>query len=129
MSDNDPAQPGDRTVPDPDDGVNTDLTSSVGAEDFDEDRLQLDPLEEAMDPPERWSAADRYGITAAEQRDGESLEQRLDQEQPDPALTDDDAADDQDYAVAQGVSADVAGGSVAESLRQPDVDEDQGENS
>lgn len=69
--------------PDPGDGVNTDLTSSVGAEDVDEDRIGLDPLEEGMDPPEQWAAADRYGVTAAEQREGESLDQRLAQETKD----------------------------------------------
>ncbi|KAF0968026.1 MULTISPECIES: hypothetical protein [Gordonia] len=33
-------------------GVNPDLTSTVGAEDLDEDHLARDPLEDGMDPPE-----------------------------------------------------------------------------
>ncbi|BBY54821.1 hypothetical protein H7J07_18455 [Mycobacterium koreense] len=80
MADNDTAS---AYQPDPGDAVNTDLTSSVGAEDLDEDRIGLDPLEEGMDPPERWVAVDRHGVTAAEQRDGESLDQRLAQETDD----------------------------------------------
>jgi len=73
----------DAYQPDPGDSVNTDLTTSVGAEDVDEDRIGLDPLEEGMDPPEQWTAADQYGLTAAEQREGETLDQRLAQEAPD----------------------------------------------
>jgi len=34
------------------------------AEDLDEDRLQLDPLEEGMDPPEHWSPEMEHGTTA-----------------------------------------------------------------
>lgn len=76
--------------PDPGDAVNPDLTASVGAEDFDEDRLAADPLEEGMDPPENWVASDRLGLSADEQRDGESLDQRLAQEIPDVLPTDPD---------------------------------------
>ncbi|MFL6119944.1 hypothetical protein [Actinophytocola sp.] len=47
------------------------------AEDLDEDRLRLDPLEEGMDPPERWSPAIDHDD--AEPRD---LEERLREEQP-----------------------------------------------
>lgn len=68
---------------DPADAVNPDLTAAVGAEDLDEDRLDQDPLEEGMDPPEDWSAVDREGITAREQEEGESLEHRAGSERPD----------------------------------------------
>jgi hypothetical protein len=49
-----------------------------------------DPLDRGVAPPERWSAAMRYGTTAAEQEDGESLDQRLDEEEPDSLALDDD---------------------------------------
>lgn len=65
-------------------GIDPDLTSTAGFEDLDEDRLGQDPLEEGMDPPEDWSASDRTGTTAREQREGESLDEKLDQEIPDP---------------------------------------------
>jgi hypothetical protein len=52
-------------------------------EGLDEDDLRVDPLEEGVDPPERWSAADRFGTTRAELREGESLDQKLSEEQPD----------------------------------------------
>ncbi|WP_228814193.1 hypothetical protein [Nocardia flavorosea] len=52
-------------------------------EQLDEDELAADPLEEGMDPPDDWSAADRYATTPREQREGESLDERLAEEQPD----------------------------------------------
>src|SRR5699024_3291891 len=69
-------------VPDPQDAVDPILGSAVGAEDLDEDRMQTDPLEEGMDPPEGWSGADRYGTTAREQRDGETLDQSIWMDRP-----------------------------------------------
>jgi hypothetical protein len=52
-------------------------------EGLDEDELAVDPLEEGVDPPENWSAAERFGTTPAEVREGESLEQKLTEERPD----------------------------------------------
>ena len=49
-----------------------------------------DPLDRGVVPPERWSAGMRYGSTADEQAAGESLDQLLAQEEPDPALDLDD---------------------------------------
>ncbi|HEU5473838.1 MAG TPA: hypothetical protein VFV67_24600 [Actinophytocola sp.] len=116
------------------------------AEDLDEDRLSLDPLEAGMDPPEHWSEADRFGTTAAEQRQGQDLEHRLREEEPDTppdgpgaAVDPDDIPDDElddsidgitieplpdEYshistAVQRGQSADEAGGSMAEEIRTP----------
>ena len=43
-----------------------------------------DVLDEGYSPPEKWSAAERYGNTAEEEHSGESLEQRLAQEEPEP---------------------------------------------
>jgi hypothetical protein len=57
-----------------------DAAATSSAEDLDEDRLGEDPLEEGMDPPESWSGA---ATTRTEQREGESLDDRLEQERPD----------------------------------------------
>lgn len=46
------------------------------------DRGLDDVLDEGYSPPEKWSAAERYGNTAEEQLEGETLEQRLAQEEP-----------------------------------------------
>lgn len=63
-------------------GFTEDPATMQSSEDLDEDRIGADPLEEGMEPPEGWAAADRHGTTANEQRSGESLDQRLAQEQP-----------------------------------------------
>ncbi len=58
-----------------------------------------DPLDRGVAPPERWSAGMRYGTTDDEQESGESLDQLLAEEEPDPALDldeDDDVPEDSD---------------------------------
>jgi hypothetical protein len=42
-----------------------------------------DPLDTGIVPPDRWSPAERFGATLAEQRRGESLDQLLAAEEPD----------------------------------------------
>jgi hypothetical protein len=42
-----------------------------------------DPLDRGVAPPQRWTAGMRFGTTADEQRDGESLDQLLAEEEPD----------------------------------------------
>ena len=68
------------------DAVETDPAALNSAEDLDEDRLRVDPLEEGIEPPERWSGADRFGTTAREERTGQDLEHRLAEEEPDEPL-------------------------------------------
>jgi hypothetical protein len=53
------------------------------SEALDEDELRVDPLEEGVEPPEHWSAANRYGTTPREIREGEPMDQRLAEEVPD----------------------------------------------
>lgn len=48
------------------------------------DRGVTDALDEGYSPPERWSAAERYGNTPLEEELGETLEMRLLQEEPEP---------------------------------------------
>jgi hypothetical protein len=54
-------------------------------EDTLEDRGVEDLLDEGYSPPERPRGVDAFGTTLAEQRQGESIEQRLAHEEPDPA--------------------------------------------
>jgi hypothetical protein len=77
----DPATPPQDTGPP--DSVETDPAALTSAEDLDEDRLAADPLEEGMDPPEDWTAADSYGTTPYEQSHPRPLENRLREEEPD----------------------------------------------
>jgi len=113
-----------------------------GADRLDEDELGVDPFESGMDPPERWSEADRFGMTKGEQRRGAPLDQRLSEEEPDSPAAPRDAVDELDSwapsstedgepimddhlqnelpeSARRGQSADRAGGSVAEQIRTP----------
>jgi hypothetical protein len=76
------------------------------------DRGVDDVLDEGYSPPERWSAGEGYGNTPAEERAGESLEQRIAQEEPepDPYLE----AEQEDEHVGGEVGTERAGRLVAE---------------
>jgi hypothetical protein len=56
-----------------------------------------DPLDRGVATPERWSAGMRFGTTADEEREGESLDQLLAEEEPDTAF---DADDDEPWDTA-----------------------------
>ncbi|MEU3275112.1 hypothetical protein ABZ639_30045 [Saccharomonospora sp. NPDC006951] len=100
-----------RELDDPGERVETDPAALSSAEDLDEDSLSLDPLEEGVEPPERWSAAQRSATTPSEQRRGETLDERLAEERPDVPRDEQPEGEPRD--------ADEAGGSVARALRTP----------
>jgi hypothetical protein len=56
---------------------------STGDSLVDDDRVD-EPLDEGYSPPEKWSAGQGYGNTPLEESMGESLDQRLEQEVPEP---------------------------------------------
>jgi len=64
-----------------------------------DDRGLKQPLDEGYSPPEKWSAAEGYGNTPLEEELGETLDQRLAQEQPEP----------DPYEAAATATEDVAG--------------------
>jgi hypothetical protein len=112
------------------------------AEDLDEDRLRLDPLEEGMDPPEHWSQAIDH-----DDAQPHDLDERLAEEDPDSTpppeprdevermeaageLSGQPADDNGETAFARdlenlpeearrGQTADEGAGSVARELRTP----------
>ncbi len=55
-----------------------------------------DELDRGYSPPERWSAGQGYGNTAFEEAAGESLDQRVAQEEPEPDPYDASGDDDED---------------------------------
>ncbi|HVV12872.1 hypothetical protein [Amycolatopsis sp.] len=65
------------------DAVETDPAALNSSEDLDEDRLRVDPLEKGVEPPEHYAYSDGFGTTPREEREGEPLDARLDQERPD----------------------------------------------
>ncbi|BBZ72902.1 hypothetical protein [Mycobacterium paraseoulense] len=58
------------------------------SEGTDSDELYNDDGDIVVDPPEGWSEANRFGMTAREEREGESLDARLAEEEPDVAVDD-----------------------------------------
>lgn len=54
------------------------------ADDLSTTDLDDDPLDTGIVPPDRYGASTWFGITAAEARQGESLDQLLAEEEPDP---------------------------------------------
>ena len=100
-----------------------------------------DPLDRGVVPPERWSAGIRYGVTAGEQAEGESLDQLLAEEEPDDDLDeledlendeddedldeDDDAGDEDVDGLLLDDGPDPRAGLVAEDEgAHPDEEED-----
>jgi hypothetical protein len=82
-------------------------------EDTLDDRGVDDLLDEGYSPPERPLGVDAFGTTAAEQRQGESIEQRLAQEEPDPANEVEDP-------LAGPDSADMVGGDDPDAIAAED---------
>lgn len=78
----------------------------------DSDRGVADPLDEGYSPPEKWSAAQRYGNTPLEEELGETLDQRLAQEIPEPDPYEQAALEGEN--VGGEVGAERAGRLVAE---------------
>lgn len=60
-----------------------DQPQSTGDSLSDSDRV-ADPLDEGYSPPEKWSVGQGYGNTPLEEQMGETLDQRLAQEIPEP---------------------------------------------
>jgi hypothetical protein len=69
----------------------------------DSDDLQNADGDDVVDPPDGWSGVDKFGMSAQEQAEGQTLDQRLAEEVPDVTAEDvdpgdaDDAAGDEHY--------------------------------
>lgn len=79
------------------------------------DRGVDDVLDEGYSPPERYSAAESFGNTPQEEERGETLDQRIAQEEPEP-----------DPYLAAAEEAEHVGGEVGRERAGRLVDEDEG---
>ena len=77
-----------------------------------------DELDRGYSPPEKWSAAQGFGNTPFEEATGESLDQRVAQEEPEPDPYAEAARADDDEDLADGEVGDQRAGRL--------VDPDQG---
>lgn len=66
----------------PQDGQREDPGVQQPDESLEGDDLERDPLDTGIVPPDRWSAAESFGTTPREAREGESLDQLLSEEEP-----------------------------------------------
>jgi len=64
-------------------------------EDLTTDDYQDDPLDTGIEPPDKYGASTWYGITEAEAKQGESLDQLLAEEEPDVGVTLEDEDEDE----------------------------------
>lgn len=81
----------------------------LDASDTLDDDAVPDPLDAGVQAADRWSGANRFGTTAAEERAGESLEQLLAEEEPDidPYA---EPAPDEDELIRRGYEAEPRAG-------------------
>lgn len=73
------SDPRDYTYDDPEDDGVLEPDDTLETDD-----LSDDPLNTGIEPPDRYGASNWYGVTEAEGRNGESLEELLDEEEADP---------------------------------------------
>ncbi|WP_129843852.1 DUF5709 domain-containing protein [Streptomyces sp. RFCAC02] len=93
-----------------------DLENALGEPDLDE------TLDEGYSPPEKPLAVTGHGLTAREQEEGETLDQRLSEEVPDVRPPDGDGIGDQQDAWGEPVADGEAGGDRAGRLVSADDD-------
>ncbi|QUH03127.1 hypothetical protein HUO13_21945 [Saccharopolyspora erythraea] len=79
------SDPLDATTPSPDEAPPqepTDPANLQSAPDLDEDELGVDPLESGVEPAEGWSPVAEGRPTPRDQREGDSIDERLRSEVP-----------------------------------------------
>jgi len=102
------------------DGYSIDDEDQLQAEDTLDDRGVDDVLDEGYSPPEHPRGVNAFGTTAAEQRQGESLEQRLAHEVPDPANAFEDPDTDSYTLDTYALGSDLAGGDDPDAIAAED---------
>jgi hypothetical protein len=105
----------DATDRDLDDWEQIEDEGSLSTSDTLDDSAVEDALDAGIIPADKWSGANRFGTTPEEEREGESLDARLAEEEPDIALDDgddddDDADDDEDELTRRGYEVDPRAG-------------------
>jgi hypothetical protein len=105
---------------------------------FSEDQLQPDDtldergvddvLDEGMSPPERPSREVAHGVTGAEDAQGETLDERMEQEEPDPAAAVDHTPDAQEDELVGEEGTDPSDGFEVGDERTGRLTEAEGDN-
>jgi Family of unknown function (DUF5709) len=85
-----------------------------------------DPLDQGIAPPDRWSAGEGFGTTAVEEQEGESLDQLLAEEEPEPDPYADEDEDEDPYREDQRPADDLFNDDEPEPRSGRLVAEDEG---
>jgi hypothetical protein len=94
-----------------DDGMSSSFSEDqLQPDDTLDDRGVEDVLDEGMSPPERPSREMSHPLTAREDAEGETLDERLEQEEPDPSARVDHTAEGQLEDLAEGQGSDPSDG-------------------
>jgi hypothetical protein len=99
-------------------------TGLLDSSDTLEDDPAGDPLDVGYEPADRWSGANRFGTTPAEEAQGESLDERLSEEEPDVGADEDDADTDEDELTRRGYDEDPRSGRLVAEDEGIGADED-----
>lgn len=115
----------DEVGPDPADPQDPAELQSAG--DLDEDEIGTDPLEGGMDPPERWSGVVEDRPTPSEQREGDTIDERVAEERADSdenGGTNKPLAESRlhelDESIDERATSEVADGAVSDEGSEPE---------
>lgn len=97
-----------------------DMLSPMEATDSDD--LRNADGDDVVDPPDDWSGADKFGMSSEEERQGESLDQRLAEEVPDVTPDDIDPDDADGPSATDGPALGSDPADVRTGVHQGQVD-------
>ncbi len=90
------------------------------SESLDSDELRNDDGDTVVDAPDHWSEANKFGTTAAEALEGESLDEKLSEEEPDVE------PEEEERSVAEipdaELTEELVDHQIVESDENPDID-------
>lgn len=95
------------------------------SESVDSDEIRNDDGDTVVDAPDHYSEADRFGTTAAEALEGESLDEKLSEEEPDTPLEDEDRSVNE--IPDEELTEELVDHELLESDDAPDVDYAEGQ--
>ncbi|WP_107984040.1 hypothetical protein [Rhodococcus sp. OK519] len=84
------------------------------SESLDSDEVRNADGDDVVDPPDHWSEANRFGTTLREAEEGESLDQRLAEEEPDVPPSGEQRENSEDDDELQG--AEIIDGVIVEDV-------------
>lgn len=95
------------------------------SESLDSDEVRNDDGDTVVDAPDHWSEADKFGTTAEEAREGESLDEKLSEEEPEVAIEDDGRSVSE--TPDEDLTEELVDHEILDSDEDPDIDYAEGQ--